>query len=201
MTSQDTGGTGFPGARAAARSAGRVQSPRWLPASPGRNAPGWGATGGGSCVLHVGRAFVQYAQPLASRSPPSWSRPTRGRSPGRSRCCVGATGSRDRGQVGQKGPEVPGPTIKTPRSRSRQQPSVHSADTDGPDVELLELMVAEFPEFPVICEGRIHPPEHAEAVMAAGAWAAVVGTAVTHPTTITGWFDDSVRRGGERAKQ
>ena len=29
-------------------------------------------------VLHVGRAFVQYAQPLASRSPPSWSRPTRG---------------------------------------------------------------------------------------------------------------------------
>ena len=99
------------------------------------------------------------------------------------------------------GPEVPGPTIKPPRSRSRQQPSVHSADTDGPDVELLELMVAEFPEFPVICEGRIHTPEHAEAVMAAGAWAAVVGTAVTHPTTITGWFDDSVRRGSKRAKQ
>ena len=135
MTSQDTGGTGFPGARAAARSAGRVQSPRWLPASPGRNAPGWGATGGGSCVLHVGRAFVQYAQPLASRSSPSWSRPTRGRSPGRSRRCVGATGSRDRGQVGQKGPEVPGPTTKTPRSRSRQQPSVHSADINGPDVD------------------------------------------------------------------
>ena len=73
--------------------------------------------------------------------------------------------------------------------------------TDGPDVELLELMVAEFPEFPVICEGRIHTPEHAEAVMAAGAWAAAVGTAVTHPTTITGWFDDSVRRGSKRAKQ
>ena len=83
MTSQDTGGAGFPGARAAARSAGRVRSPRWLPASPGRNARGWGATGGGSCVLDVGRAFVQYAQPLASRSPPSWSRPSRKRRTGR----------------------------------------------------------------------------------------------------------------------
>ena len=42
MTSQDTGGAGFPGARAAARSAGRVRSLRWLPASSGRNARGWG---------------------------------------------------------------------------------------------------------------------------------------------------------------
>ena len=134
MTSQDTGGTGFPGARAAARSAGRVRtwSPRWLPASPGRNARGRGATGGGSCVLHVGRAFVQYAQPLASTPPPSWSRPSRGRA---GRRCVDATGTRDRGQVERMGPEVPGPTTKTPRSRSRQQPSVHSADTNGPDVD------------------------------------------------------------------
>ena len=50
----------------------------WLPVSPGCTARGWGATGRGLGVLGVGGAFVQYAQPLASRSRPSWSRPTRG---------------------------------------------------------------------------------------------------------------------------
>ena len=59
---------------------GLTRSVRWLPASPGCTARGWGATGGGLGVLRVGGAFVQYAQPLASRSRPSWSRPTRGRS-------------------------------------------------------------------------------------------------------------------------
>ena len=42
-----------------------------------RTARGWGATGGGLGVLVVGGAFVQYAQPLASGSRPSWSRATR----------------------------------------------------------------------------------------------------------------------------
>jgi len=63
-------------------------------------ARGSGATERGPGVLHVGRGFVQYAQPLASRSPPSWSRPTR----------AGAG------------------VAPTPRSRTHQQPSVHSAD-------------------------------------------------------------------------
>ena len=48
------------------------------PASSGRNARGWGATGGVLGVLRVGGAFVQYAQPPASRSRPSWSRAPRG---------------------------------------------------------------------------------------------------------------------------
>ncbi len=39
----------------------------------------WGSTGGGSGVLRVGGAFVQYAQPPGSRSPPSCSRPRRRR--------------------------------------------------------------------------------------------------------------------------
>ncbi|MFJ1290206.1 N-acetylmannosamine-6-phosphate 2-epimerase [Actinotignum timonense] len=64
--------------------------------------------------------------------------------------------------------------------------------TDGPDIELLAQMVAEFPEIPVVCEGRIHTPKQARAVMEAGAWAAVVGTAITHPTTITTWFREAV---------
>ena len=64
--------------------------------------------------------------------------------------------------------------------------------TAGPDFELLAEMIAAFPEFPVICEGRIHTPAHVRQVMDAGAWAAVVGTAITHPTTITTWFRDAL---------
>ncbi len=63
--------------------------------------------------------------------------------------------------------------------------------TDGPDLELLREMVAAF-DIPVICEGRIHTPEHARQAIEAGAWAAVVGTAITHPTTITSWFVEAV---------
>ncbi|OCA94891.1 N-acylglucosamine-6-phosphate 2-epimerase [Actinobaculum suis] len=64
--------------------------------------------------------------------------------------------------------------------------------TSGPDFELLAQMVEAVPHLPVVCEGRIHTPEDARQVMAAGAWAAVVGTAITHPTTITTWFRDAV---------
>ena len=60
--------------------------------------------------------------------------------------------------------------------------------TDGPDFDLLERMIGAFPGVPVLCEGRIHTPDQLAQVMAAGAWAAVVGTAITHPTTITRWF-------------
>lgn len=60
--------------------------------------------------------------------------------------------------------------------------------TEGPDWELLADMVAAFPGIPVICEGRIHTPDQLGRVMGMGAWAAVVGTAITHPTTVTGWF-------------
>ncbi|WP_022859042.1 N-acetylmannosamine-6-phosphate 2-epimerase [Bifidobacterium magnum] len=62
------------------------------------------------------------------------------------------------------------------------------AKTDGPDLELLYAMLERFPDVPVICEGRIHTPTQLREVMDAGAWAAVVGTAITHPTSITGWF-------------
>ncbi|MDO5049094.1 MAG: N-acetylmannosamine-6-phosphate 2-epimerase [Actinomycetaceae bacterium] len=71
------------------------------------------------------------------------------------------------------------------------------AKTEGPDIELLTQMVKEFPEFPVLCEGRIHTLDHARQVMEAGAWAAVVGTAITHPTSITSWFAKAVKAGGD----
>ena len=59
---------------------GLARSLWWLPASSGRTARGRGATGRGSGALRVGGAFVQYAQPLASGSRPSWSRLTRANS-------------------------------------------------------------------------------------------------------------------------
>ena len=59
---------------------------------------------------------------------------------------------------------------------------------DGPDLPLLRQAAKEFPGFPVVCEGRVHTPGEARAAMDAGAWAVVVGTAITHPTSITSWF-------------
>ena len=40
----------------------------------------------------------------------------------------------------------------------------------------------------MFCEGRVHTPEQAKAALDAGAFAVVVGTAITHPTSVTGWF-------------
>ena len=60
--------------------------------------------------------------------------------------------------------------------------------TDGPDLDLLREAVAVAGDTPVICEGRLHTPAQAAAALQAGAFACVVGTAITHPTSITGWF-------------
>ena len=60
--------------------------------------------------------------------------------------------------------------------------------TTGPDLELLAQLVTHLPGLPIIAEGRAHTPEHARAALDTGAHAVVVGTAITHPTTITGWF-------------
>ncbi|SFN39142.1 N-acetylmannosamine-6-phosphate 2-epimerase [Mycetocola miduiensis] len=59
--------------------------------------------------------------------------------------------------------------------------------TEGPDLELLAQLVASL-DLPVVAEGRIHTPEQARMAADAGAFAVVVGTAITHPTTITSWF-------------
>lgn len=63
--------------------------------------------------------------------------------------------------------------------------------TDGPDLQLLAALVREL-DVPVVCEGRVHTVDQARAAMDAGAHAVVVGTAITHPTTITSWFAAAV---------
>lgn len=64
---------------------------------------------------------------------------------------------------------------------------------DGPDLELIEELVAAC-RLPVIAEGRIRTPADVVAAKSAGAWAVCVGTAITHPTTITGWFAGAMRK-------
>ena len=79
MTSQDTGWVRLPDGRAA-DSPCRIRLTRslwWLTASSGCTARRMGVTARGLGALRVGGAFVQYAQPLASGSRPSFSRPTR----------------------------------------------------------------------------------------------------------------------------
>ncbi|MGP9680539.1 N-acetylmannosamine-6-phosphate 2-epimerase [Brachybacterium sp. AOP3-A1-3] len=65
--------------------------------------------------------------------------------------------------------------------------------TDGPDLDLLHELAARLPASSVlVAEGRVHTPAHAAAARATGAFAVVVGTAITHPTTLTTWFHHAV---------
>lgn len=67
--------------------------------------------------------------------------------------------------------------------------------TDGPDLELVDEIVG-FASLPLVVEGRVHTPAQAASAMEHGAFAVVVGTAITHPTTITSWFVSAVGRPG-----
>jgi len=65
--------------------------------------------------------------------------------------------------------------------------------TTGPDLELLSELAGRLPASAVlVAEGRVHTPQQASDARAAGAFAVVVGTAITHPTSITRWFDAAI---------
>lgn len=59
--------------------------------------------------------------------------------------------------------------------------------TEGPDLEFVRQAVAAT-NIPVMAEGRFHTPAQVAAGFDAGAFSVTVGTAITHPTTITTWF-------------
>ena len=63
--------------------------------------------------------------------------------------------------------------------------------TEGPDFSLLSEVVATA-AVPVIAEGRIRSPHDAIRCLNLGAYAVVVGTAITHPTSITRRFAQAV---------
>lgn len=71
---------------------------------------------------------------------------------------------------------------------SHNKPAIETSLNEGPDLPLLRQAVEEFPDLPIICEGHVHAPQDARAALDAGAWAVVVGTAITHPTSVTSWF-------------
>lgn len=63
----------------------------------------------------------------------------------------------------------------------------YSPQLTGPDVELVRNLSREL-ELPVFAEGRINVPEDIKAVMEAGAYAPIVGSAITRPQLITAKF-------------
>lgn len=65
---------------------------------------------------------------------------------------------------------------------------------DGPDFELLARMIEQLP-IPVIAEGRINTPEQARRALDMGAWAVVVGSAITRPRTIAARFAGALEAG------
>lgn len=63
--------------------------------------------------------------------------------------------------------------------------------TDGPDFALVEE-IAGFAELPLAVEGRVNTPAQAAEALRRGAHTVVVGTTITHPASITGWFVDAL---------
>jgi N-acylglucosamine-6-phosphate 2-epimerase len=69
----------------------------------------------------------------------------------------------------------------------------YSSRQDGPDLELVHALARRV-VVPVIAEGRIHYPEQAAAALEAGAFAVVVGGAITRPQEITARFVQALQR-------
>jgi N-acylglucosamine-6-phosphate 2-epimerase len=66
----------------------------------------------------------------------------------------------------------------------------YSSCADGPDLALVSQLVSAL-TVPVVAEGRVHRPQHVTEALRRGAHAVVVGTAITHPITLTRWFVDA----------
>lgn len=65
----------------------------------------------------------------------------------------------------------------------------------GPDLQLVAELAARL-AVPVVAEGRIQTPDDAAAARRAGAWAIVVGRAITMPDAITARFAQAVESAG-----
>nr|HPN38619.1 tRNA-dihydrouridine synthase [Melioribacteraceae bacterium] len=64
--------------------------------------------------------------------------------------------------------------------------------TDEPDYDLL-IKLSSTVKVPVFAEGRINTPQVAKRIMEKGAFALVVGSAITRPTLITEWFVNAIK--------
>lgn len=69
----------------------------------------------------------------------------------------------------------------------------YSRTLTGPDLELIRELVSKI-DIPVFAEGRINTPEDIVKVMEAGAYAPIVGSAITRPQLITKKFADMLKK-------
>jgi N-acylglucosamine-6-phosphate 2-epimerase len=70
----------------------------------------------------------------------------------------------------------------------------YSPQSDEPDLELVHGL-SQATDTPVMAEGRIATPEQAHRALKAGAYAVVVGTAITRPEAITARFVEALKEG------
>jgi len=68
----------------------------------------------------------------------------------------------------------------------------YSRQASGPDLEMLRQL-ARHVDVPIIVEGKIWHPEEVRQALDLGAWAVVVGTAITNPLEITRRFVAAIR--------
>lgn len=68
----------------------------------------------------------------------------------------------------------------------------YSRQLSGPDVKLVRELTDKS-GIPVFAEGRINTPADIELVMAAGAYAPIIGSAITRPQLITAKFYDALK--------
>lgn len=71
--------------------------------------------------------------------------------------------------------------------------TAYSPKRETPDFELLEA-VARGVEVPVVAEGHIQTPAEAQRCFALGAWAIVIGSAITRPVELTQKFAEAIGR-------
>ena len=69
----------------------------------------------------------------------------------------------------------------------------YSRTLTGPDLELIRELVSKI-DIPVFAEGRINTPNDIVKVMEAGAYAPIVGSAITRPQLITKKFADMLKK-------
>ena len=69
----------------------------------------------------------------------------------------------------------------------------YSPHVEGPDLELVKMLSKDL-TIPLVAEGRIHTPGQAAAVLKNGAFAVVVGGAITRPLEITKRFIDEISK-------
>ncbi len=67
----------------------------------------------------------------------------------------------------------------------------------GPDFKLVSELTKDL-TLPVVAEGRVNSPVQAAQMLELGAWAVVVGTAITRPRIVTEWYVSKMKNITER---